>query len=831
LPHRTRIYHRSRWLLRLVTVLLLVLVPVSALAGPPATPPGQSVAPVPVRILRDEWGVPHIYADDLGALFFGYGYTVAQDRLFQLEMMRRSVWGTVAEVLGPAYLNFDRDTRQLGYTRADLEARMAALAPDYRTMLTGYAQGVNAYITEALNAPAAKLPAEFNEVGFQPELWSAADVAQIFVGTMAARYSDLTMELRNAAWHQELTRTFGEEQGQVIFNDLLWMEDPNAVTTIAPTDTWSGAAGRTTGAVPAGVQAVAVQDAGARDADVAALTALNLPSKGGSNAWLVGGSRSTDGSAILLGGPQMGWYLPGYVHEVGLHGAGFDMVGSTTTGYLPILFGHNGQTAWTSTAGVGDVVDVFVEKLDPQDPTRYLYNGQWQTMTARTETIKVKGAADVQATFYRTVHGPVMAVDSANRVAYARARSWEGLELESMAGWIDQTRATTWAEFQAAGERMALTISIYYADRAGNIGYLYTGRYPVRHPAQDPRLPTPGTGEREWQGFVPARKNPRVLNPAAGYIANWNQQPARGWANPDHYTPWGSADRALELSSYLEALPRIGRDDAAALIKHASFVDVNQRYFRPQLLDAIAQVNPDDARLQQAAKYLAQWNGLREDPDANGFYDQPGQVIFEAWLTEMLATTFPKERLGSASAAMQYTYPNGIAMGSSLNVPWGAKVLKHVLDGDASGLPLGQDYLAGKAPTVAMVEALNKALTKLEQAQGTDMQAWRAPITLQVFAPVNFLGVPQARKEGLTGLFYNRGSENHLIQLSPAGVNAQNVVPPGQSGFVTVSGQTSAHYKDQMALYHAFAFKPMYFTPAEVAQAAVSREVVLYHQP
>jgi len=808
----------TRRRLRWRSVVVLSMIAAAAVQGPVWAASSNNA-----RIVRDNYGVPHIYADDLGALFFGYGFAVAEDRLFQLEMTRRSVWGTVAEVLGPEYLAFDRRTRQTGYAKAGIRARIDRLAPAYRTMLKAYADGINHFLKVAGQGGTARLPAEFDQLGFRPAPWSPEDIAQLFVGTMATRFSDAAREVENAALLDGLIKKFGREKGQAIFDDLLPpAEDPRAILTIPASEPSrerppaarlpAKTAPRVAGMAPRGIAGIRARIGAGESEYLDHLDRLNLASKMGSNAWVVGAKRTGNNTAILMGGPQMGFTTPGYVHEVGLHGAGFDVVGATPAGYLPVLFGHNANIAWTSTAGASDLVDVFVETLDPKNPARYRFKGEWREIEAREEVFKVKGGADVKDTFHRTVHGPVMSVDANNGVAYSRARAWEGLELESMAGWIDQTQARTFNEFLAASHRMAVSINWYYADRKGNIGYVHTGRYPVRNPGQDLRLPTPGTGEREWQGFLPAGRNPHAYNPDQGFIANWNNQPAKGWYFAGSL--WSHVDHAKSLIDFLASRPVVTVDDVKALNRYASFADHALQFFRPRLLEAVRSLAREDAELLRAANLVAGWNGLREDNDGDGNYDSPGVVIFQAWLTQMLADTFTAAKAGPAASLLQY---------QPSDVPIGAKVLFRVIEGRAR-----VDYLGGAGPREAMAASFRKAVASLGGRLGSNPGAWQAPVRTLLFRNRNFLQIPQAFHEEPKLILMNRGTQNHLVVLSEAGVKGVNVAPPGESGRVLPNGQPSPHAADQLKLFVDFEYKPLNFHLADVMRAAESAKSVPY---
>jgi len=793
---------------RLVMALVLVvsiLVPFAAAGTASADGPKPGV-----EVIRDHYGVPHIYAGNVYDLFFGFGYVVAEDRLFQLEMFRRSSLGTAAEVLGPEYIDFDKQTRTTSYPLSEIQKRVDALPAEYQEMLKGYADGINAYIDAALANPQTKLPYEFKYLGFDPPKWTAADVGAVFVGTMATRYSDFTAELGNAALLKYLTDTYGEEQGKAMFNDLKWLDDPGAPTTVPREESVSELLPAQEQAIPEGIAEVGKEAGTERQAYEAALHDMALPAMAGSNAWLIGPKKSASGKAMLFGGPQMGWTTPAYVHEVGLHGAGFNQVGSTTVGYPMILFGYNDNIAWTSTAGVGNVVDIFVEELNPSNQNQYLFNGQWRDMEKRTETIKVKGGAPVTFDVYRTIHGPVISIDKANNKAYSKHRSWEGSELSSWAAWLDTTRASNWDEWLAAVNRMPLTISLYYADRQGNIGYAYAGKYPVRADGIDPRLPTPGTGEYEWKGFIPQEQNPHVLNPAEGFIANWNNQPAAGWNNPD-LSLWGYADRVRVIRDAIEARDKISFDDMKEINRHVAYADVNAQYFKPFLIKSARQMSFVDKRLRQAADLLEQWNGERIDSTGSGYYDSPGQAIFETWLSTILDYAF-KIKLGPQYAAYSYKYPVG-PYASSMNLSNGTKVLQHIFAGDKATLKPSMDYFNGWPLNEATADALINALNQLEAQQGPDMTQWHSKDTILRFDTVNFAGVKQAFGKPAEIVFQNRGTENHLVELGADGIRAENAVPPGESGLISFNEQAGPNFSDQIDLFVDWKYKPMVLDP------------------
>lgn len=785
------------------TALLLCATALSAGAAPERA----------IRIERDHYGVPHIHAESKPALYHGLGYAIGQDRLFQLEMMRRSVWGEVAEILGPSFVDFDRETRQRGYSRAEVAQRLAALKPSDRALFKAYAAGLNAWIAKG------QLPRQFAELDFRPQPWTADDLAQIFIGNVAVRFTDKTQELDNAALLGELTAQFGDGRARAIFDDLVPLaEDPAAITSLAAGD-WKGASLRALSVVGQPLLAAKAPDVAAAADDIrkadamlgAKMASLALNDHGGSNVWVVGKDKSATGYPLLMGGPQMGFTMPGFLYEAGLHGGGMDVVGATPIGFIPIFFGHNGNAAWSSTVGRGDAVDTFVERLDPADPTRYFHKGRWKAMAARTEIIQVRGAVPVKATFYRTVHGPVLKVDAQHHRAYSRARAWEGRELDTEMAWFDSTMAQDFDQFRAAALRSAISINWWYADRRGNIGMVYPGRFPIRKADQDPRLPTDGTGAGDWRGFLPSTQQPYRLNPSRGFFTNWNQQPIKGWYFPD--TGWSSVERAKLLQDFMQAHDRISLADMEQLNQVASTTSQTAGYFIPGLIAAIEMQAPTDPQLRQARYLLAGWDHRRIDADGDGRYDSPALVIYDAWLSGMMAHVFSPDSVGEPLSAM-LAYKRS----DTYDIGRGPKLLARVLAGKGASLPVKADYPGRKSARTVQVEILRKILALLRIERGDDMAHWSDPILPTQFGTANAHSVPQGAREPVIVPLAERGTQNHLVELRPDGAVGRNVIAPGQAE------DSSRHVLDQIGLFRDFEYKPMLFSSTDIRQNAEKTE-------
>ncbi|CAB3631344.1 penicillin G acylase [Achromobacter pestifer] len=816
-----------------------------------------------VTIRRDDYGMPHVYANTVYGIFYGYGYAVAQDRLFQMEMARRSTQGRVAEVLGEKMVAFDKSIRG-NFSPERIQRQLAALPASERQILDGYAAGMNAWIAQVRAKPGSLMPKEFNDLQFQPSDWTPYDVAMVFVGTMANRFSDANSEIDNLALLTALKDKHGDARAMQIFNQLRWMTDSRAPTTVPeeegvyqpgqpdaahPPAKLSYALPRYDGTPPM-LERVArdPQTRGVLDEAPAAAPARLLaqfaesgqPGIAGfpttSNMWIVGRDHAKDARSILLNGPQFGWWNPAYTYGIGLHGAGFDVVGNTPFAYPSILFGHNAHVTWGSTAGFGDDVDIYAEKLDPADRTRYFHNGEWKTMEKRTELIQVKGAAPILMDVYRTVHGIVTKFDDTQHVAYAKARAWEGYELQSLMAWTHKAQSRNWDQWKQQAARHALTINWYYADDRGNIGYAHTGFYPKRKPGHDPRLPVPGTGEMDWDGMLPFSTNPQVYNPRQGFIANWNNQPMRGYPSTDLFAiVWGQADRYAEIETRLKAMTANGGKVSAQqmwdLIRTTSYADVNRRHFLPFLQRAVAGLPADDARARLVAG-LASWDGMGTSDKQSGYYDNAGPAVMDAWLRAMLKATLADEMPADFFkwySATGYPTPAAPATGS-VNLTVGVKALFNALAGKDAGVPQQYDFFNGQRPEAVSLAALDEALATLQKAYGQDPASWRIPAPPMVFAPKNFLGVPQADDKAVLSYpaTQNRGTENNMTVFDGKGVRAVDVVAPGQSGFVAPDGTASVHTRDQFDLYNQFGNKRVWFTDAEVRANAKSVETLRY---
>ena len=463
--------------------------------------PGLSA---PVEIVRDTWGVPHIFAQNDKDLFFAQGYCQAQDRLFQMDFVRRVGQGRLSEILGPDLLETDYFLRVLSVMWPE-ERVLREMSPRERAYVEAYTAGVNAFI----RTNRWTLPLEFRILGYTPRPWKITDWAYVVL------YMGWDL---NTGWQGDLTlMKIAAKVGQEMADEAVPVY-PGGGPTIVPARTaalWKGLAAAAPSLEPL----------------KEGLPHLAGP-PGGSNAWVLSGKKTTTGRPILCNDPHLGLSVPSVWYEVHLSGGGIDAAGVTLPGVPGIVIGNNRDIAWGFTNVMLDDMDFYIERTNPDNPDQYRYKDRWETMRTVKTLIRVKGADPVIKTIRITRHGPLI-----NEVKpgldQALSMRWT---INDGLGWfkglLSMIRGRDWNDFtEGLSHIVGPAQNIVYADRKGNIGYYTTGRIPLRANPGDGALPMPGwTGEHEWRGYVPFRENPHLFNPECGYIVEANNKTA-----PDDY--------------------------------------------------------------------------------------------------------------------------------------------------------------------------------------------------------------------------------------------------------------------------------------------------------
>jgi penicillin amidase len=598
-----------KWLVGVLAILVVLLFAAGAwmiwrswpqVSGTISAQPLQS----PVEVIRDKWGVTHIYAQNSHDLFFAQGFVQGQDRMWQLEFSRRLGSGRLSEFLGPDTVRLDRFTRVLGLRRA-AQRDWEQMKGEDRAALTAYAEGINTY----LNDNRSNLTVEFMLLGVVPEPWHPVD-SIVIVKLMSWVLSE------NASIQISRARIIAKAQDAVA-KQLLPAYDVDAPVIIRQdTDEYRD--------LLQGIKSVAktLGTAG--------------PTKG-SNSWVVTGNRTATGRPLLGNDTHLDLFLPSVWYANSLHGGGYETVGYSLAGSPGVSIGHNRRIAWGLTDLVADVQDFYIEKLDSEaDPRSYEVRGEWRPLRFEEEQIKVKGAEPVVLRVAHTNHGPLVN-NWIKRFKDSRplALAWAAGESHSLIESILLlNRAGNWDEFRNA---LSLwngpSINFVYTDVDGNIGYQAAGRVPVRPPIDQGIVPVPGwTGEYDWQGYVPFHGLPHLFNPSAGFVINANQKPVAD--DYPYQLGYEFADpfRAIRLNQLLSANKQLSVEDAKLIMGDTHHLPAES--LRPHLL-ATKPSNDLEAR---AMDELRAWN-LKCDPD------QVGAAIYQVWY-RFLMEEMVKDELG-----------------------------------------------------------------------------------------------------------------------------------------------------------------------------------------
>jgi penicillin amidase len=474
-----------------------------------------------VRVQRDRWGVAHIYAQNEHDLFFAQGLVVAQDRLFQMELWKRSGQGRLAEILGPSYVKRDTSARLLRY-RGDMDAEYKSYSPDTKEILEAFTSGINAYIEEIQKPGGIGLPLEFQLAGFKPEPWKPEDCLN-----RLAAYS-VTGNGASELYSAQLVALLGPEKAAALLE-----LDPPVRLDPAPGIDYSGLS-------PALLENLVGSD-----------VPLHFPETPiqGSNNWSVSGSLTATGKPFLANDPHRVIAEPSLRYIVHLIAPGWNVIGAGEPGLPGVAVGHNEKIAWGFTIFGLDQQDLYLAELDPANPEQYKTEHGWERMEVKTETINVRGGTPVVVKLKFTRHGPVLWEDGKR----ALTLHWVGAE-PGTAGYLGSLAldgAQNWQEFEQAMPRWKVpSENIVYADRDGNIGEHSTGLAPLRKDWTG-LLPVPETGGFEWSGFVPNGNLPHTYNPASGFVASANQKMI-----PENYGyavgfQWASPERFLRISEVI----------------------------------------------------------------------------------------------------------------------------------------------------------------------------------------------------------------------------------------------------------------------------------------
>jgi len=835
-----------------------------------------------VEIRTDEYGVSHVYADDLYGLGFGQGYVQTRDRLFQLDVLRRLGYGTSASLLGAGQLKEDLATRRTGYSGNEIREMYETAPEEMRTVLAGYAAGVNEQIAE-LEATGS-LPGEFSVFDESPDPWEPADSVAVMVYLLERFGVSGGTELRNARELVRLTRDLGGEEifegesgsrdaaaeAWAAFGDRNWLRVTEDHYTSIP---------RADRTVDGGEDALSLTEVpqeqlesarAAADAETwgtgravdpdyvdqvreswGAMAGVGF----GSNAMAVAGEYTETGRPMLFGGPQMGLVKPPVIYETGMHGAGFDVVGVAVVGTPAVIIGRTPEFAWTATSGGDDMVDVIAVDIHPDDRTRYRWDGEWRDMECETVVHDASGAPDiidsgdsdfetdvVEQTVCRVREDgavmPVVAWNETENVAFVQRRTTRYDEVTGAYAWLRLGRQTDREGFAGTLGDFPFSFNFVYADEE-DIALYHTGTVPERNDGYDQRLPVPADGH-EWSETTNALDlGTYGVNPSRGYIVNWNNAPVGGWRAGDNDDTWGVHSRVELLDAAVReqlsiADGSLSFEDVVEILRKAGTRDSTA----PALVPDVARVATADAptdsifidvadrgtggQLWEMGVQLSLWasmNYARKDVDDTDVYDHAGITIWEETWKELSELAFRAE-LGSLAPSV------GFEPGKRDH--YGDQGASHPAFVAAVTGRTDYDWLEDRE--AAIRTALERAAATLEDRYGSaDPADWRrAEHTSQFFA------IGGALEDEID--MVNRGTYNHVVALGEGLPTARSVLPPSNTGYLTsdelsetfLDGEEPDRLTDQLDLYRNVEFKPLPVTRAEVDAVAVEDETVSY---
>jgi penicillin G amidase len=746
----------------------------------------------PVEILRDRWGVPHIYAQNDHDLFFAQGFVHAQDRLWQMELNRRLSSGRLSEIFGETTLDTDRATRTLGFRRLGVQD-LENSSETVRGLMAAYAHGVNALI----DAERDRLPVEFMLLRFQPESWTPED-------TMT--WARLVFWQMSRAWYGEIIRAqvikaVGEEHAKEL--NISYPEE-NPV------------------ALPKGIEFNQI--------DLPDLSDSPLERNWGSNAWAVSGQKTQTGFPFVCNDMHLPVFVPSTWYQNHLVSDKIHVTGVSMPGIPMVLGGHNDRIAWGITLAYTDCEDLYIEKFDPDISDRYLYQGKWLQAETIIEEIRVNGWDQPhQEEVILTHHGPVISGVIGHDEQKFSLQSMSLRPTRTGEALLALNQAAGWDEFVGA---MALIdapqLNIVYGDVHGNTGYWVTGKVPIRAKGCG-LLPSIGwTGEFEWAGEVPFEEMPHAFNPAQGYIVSANHRIV-----PDDYPHYIGSDfmngyRARRIVDMIEEQEQLAARDFTAMQMDVTSLP-GQAFVR--LLNGF---ESQDVDTQLALKYLRAWDGQLTTTTIGGtLYEVAFQYLIRSILEPKLGKTLTDHAMGWGWSPVLYPSHefNGrdtIAILRLLQYPhsWWLRT---------SG---GRDFLLDKA--------LREAVQWLRQELGEDSNQWQwGRIHQMEYAH------PLGRQEPLDYAF-NRGpypvggdsDTPHQTGFSAAEPYQNNLASPSmrfimdlsdfsQSLAITPMGQSgqvgTRHYDDLIDLYLKGEYHPMLWTRQQI-EAALEGRLILTRQ-
>ncbi|HVF27106.1 MAG TPA: penicillin acylase family protein [Pyrinomonadaceae bacterium] len=760
-----------------------------------------------VVVRRDERGIPYIEAANESDLYFAQGYVTASDRLWQMDLLRRTARGELSEIFGKVVLEEDKRRRTYGFAVV-AEATIAHAPAEVRDALEAYARGVNAFIN---SLTPETLPSEFRILKYQPRPWTMGD--SIVIGKNFA-------EALSNTWRLDLMRekfaNLPADKRQVIFPVF----SPRDVLVVGTDRTRRRNSTSRIGSQRASNRTLRLDDDSVNlmhslaeiETTLArsrARIGLYAEDSAASNNWVVSGKRTISGKPLLADDPHLQPTAPSIWYMTHLSAPGLRVAGVATPGAPGIIIGHNERIAWGLTNLGPDVQDIYREKFDPQNPRRYMTPAGWRDAEVRREQIKVRKSPlsteteiishDVTV----TRHGPIIFEQDGSRYALRwTAINPQVVDFEAF-GKIN--RARNWNEFrEALKSYRGPTQNFVYADVDGNIGYYGAGQIPVRK-SGDGSVPYDGaTDAGEWRSFIPFDELPHVYNPPSGMIVTANSRVV-GESYPHHLTHvWAAPDRARRIYDLLSAKQKLTIDDFRAV--QGDVHSLSAILFAREVAEVAraekSEAKSDEDKWQEMIRMFAEWDGNLEAESRAALLATEMRDVLQR---KILAATLGEEM------AKSYVWPNR------------ATFINWIISERPRGWlpPEHEDYAA------LLRLCLTEARSALAKRYGADESRWTWGHATRVRFQHPISAVPVIGQQFSISPFPQRGGGGSFATVNVgSGVSMRLIADPGNwdntqhSITLGQSGDpSSVHWKDQLADWRAVTPRAFPFSTAAVNAA------------
>ncbi len=739
-----------------------------------------------VEIIRDSFGMPHIYAQSDQDAYFALGFCQAQDRLFQMDLARRAGQGRLSEILGTSLIKVDKLFRTLNAAlpTKDWEKKMA---PESLNALEAFSAGVNHFL-ETNESP---LPIEFTILGYTPDSWTSYDSMAVMLYMGWSQNYAFKTELLHAA----IIRKVGEDMARELFIDY-----PSGFPAI----------------IPENEDPIATIDPEYLETLQLASEIIGFNNGGASNGWVVSSKKSKTGKPLFANDPHLDLSMPSIWYEAHIATPSMNISGALVAGMPFVIGGANEHIAWGVTNSHYDDADFYIEKIHPDNPNQYQYQDKWEQMEIKKDIINVKNADKIDFQVRLTRHGPI--IDSLNKhekqKGFALAMRWAQTDFPNvLKGFWLVNHAKNIEDIEHAAGYAKSGQNWIYADDKGNIGFYFLGGIPKRKNSTG-ELPIPGwDGEYEWEGYVPDREQPHLRNPKKGYIVNANNK-----VEPEGYpyvitTYYAVPDRFVRIQEMLEEKEHLDSEDFEEMLTDKLMVMA--RDWTPLIIKVLKDVQLSD--LETAAlSSLKKW-------DYTATHTQTAPAVFNVFMNYIAENTF-KKRLGTD---LYEHYVTG-----DKNIPF--NVLREFIQKGESSWFDDPDTPDKEGLNHILVKSFKDSTAFLQETLGNDIKnwTWGKIHTMTIYHPFG-------KKLPVVGKYFNIGpypvdgsiftvnptyfkltksykvkgggaSFRHIIDFSDM-KNSKRILPGGVSGNVM-----SPHYDDQFDLWLAGKYRPFVLDRTEV---------------